>query len=76
MATWIKWWKNKNIVIMMCIMFGAVGLSALFAQILAYPWNLITVILICIPSGITARKLITKEIDKLMERLEQENESN
>ena len=46
MATWIKWWKNKNIVIMMSIMFGAVGLSALFAQILAYPWNLITVILI------------------------------
>ena len=46
MATWIKWCKNKNIVIMMSIMFGAVGLSTLFAQTLAYPWNLITVILI------------------------------
>lgn len=71
MANWFKWWKNKDIVTIICVLIGAVVVSALCAVFIVEPWNAIVAIVIAIAAGITARKLITNAIDKWLKSQEQ-----
>ena len=76
MANWIKWWKNKDIVTIMCVLIGAVVVSALCAVFIVEPWNAIVAIVIALAAGFTARKLTIKAIDNWVKNQEQKRGTN
>ena len=64
MAELFKWWKNKDIIIIICLLIGTVVISALCAAFIVEPWNAIIAIVLALVGGFTARKLIIKALDK------------
>ena len=71
MANWIKWLKNKDIVTIMCVLIGAVVISALCTVFIVEPWSAIVAFVIGIAAGFIARKLIIKAIDNWDKNQEQ-----
>lgn len=51
MSNWIKWWKNKTVMNIMYILLTTVISSAISAIFIPWPWNLITVLIICAIGG-------------------------
>ena len=68
MGTYVKWWKDKLLVLIFTLGFLAVGLSALFAILFPNYIGLIIVIVICIACGIPMRLLINKKIEEISNR--------
>lgn len=62
MAEIIKWWKNKNAVLIICTGVLSVVIAFLFAYFISWGWILSLVI--AIAGGITMRIFINKLIDE------------
>lgn len=59
-ATWIKWWKSKDAWTIIGAGLLAMAISFCAVYFLYWPWNLIGVIIPCIPAGIIIRKTLIK----------------
>lgn len=59
-TTWVKWWKSKDAWIIIIAGLLAMATSFCSAYFLQWPWNLIGVIILCIPAGIIMRKTLIK----------------
>lgn len=68
MGTFVKWWKDKLLVLIFALGFLAVGLSALFAILFPNYIGLGIVIVICAACGIPMRLLINKKIEEIANR--------
>ncbi len=67
--SWVKWYRSKTAwVIIIAAVVAMVG-AFLCAYYLAYPLNLITAIVCCVPSGIVMRM----ELKKVMAAIIEEN---
>lgn len=62
MSKWIKWWKNKTVVTIISILLTSVISSAIAGVFIPWPWNLITVLVICAIGGISSRKIAIKAL--------------
>lgn len=69
MAEWIKWWKDKTILAIFGVGILAMVLSFLTSYYLSNPFNWLLPILVCIPCGLTIRKLIVKKLKETFENL-------
>lgn len=69
---WIKWWKNKAFVTILCIMLSGVICSVISAILLPWPWNLIAVLVICVACGISSRIIGIKELERISEEINEE----
>jgi hypothetical protein len=68
MGTYVKWWKDKLLILIFVLGFLAVGLSALFAILFPNYIGLCIVIVICAACGIPMRLLINKKIEEMVNR--------
>ena len=63
----IKWWKNKLAVALMCTAIGSVIIAFLFAYFISWGW--ILSIVTAIVGGLTMRRIAVKLIEKEIEKL-------
>jgi hypothetical protein len=68
MAEIIKWWKNKNAVLIICTGVLSVVIAFLFAYFISWGWILSLVI--AVAGGITMRIFINKLIDEFASKNE------
>lgn len=61
----IKWWKNKNFCILLAILLTAVVVSALLGQFVPFPYNLISILVVCGVSGFFARKKLIEVLKEI-----------
>ena len=62
MSNWIKWWKNKTVVNIIRILLITVISSAISGIFIPWPWNLITILIICAIGGLSTRRIAIKAI--------------
>jgi uncharacterized membrane protein YccC len=62
MSNWIKWWKNKTVMNIIYILLTTVISSAISAIFIPWPWNLITVLIICAIGGLSSRSIALKAL--------------
>ena len=62
MSKLIKWWKNKTVMNIMYILLTTVISSAISAIFIPWPWNLITVLIICAIGGLSSRSIGLKAL--------------
>ena len=72
MSNWIKWWKNKTVMNIIYILLTTVISSAISAIFIPWPWNLITVLIICAIGGLSSRSLAFKALFGEDERISEE----
>lgn len=63
----IKWWKNKNAVILITVGVLAVVLSALATIFIPEPYNWIVLGILIVSGGITMRIYLLKVLKNLVE---------
>ena len=63
----VKWWKNKLVVALMCTAIGSVIIAFLFAYFISWGW--ILSIVTAIVGGLIMRRIIVKLIEKEFEKL-------
>jgi uncharacterized membrane protein YccC len=62
MSNWIKWWKSKTVMNIIYILLTTVISSAISAIFIPWPWNLITVLIICAIGGLSSRSIALKAL--------------
>lgn len=61
---WFKWWKDKTFMSVLIIALIAMASSFLCARFLPDLWKIPAVVMICLPSGISIRRIIIKRIEE------------
>lgn len=64
----VKWWKSKFAWTIIGITLLVMILGLISVLFIPEPFNIITVILLCVPYGLVMRKLISKKILELTEK--------
>ena len=64
----IKWWKNRLVVALICTALASVIIAFLFAYFISWGW--IISILIALIGGLIMRKLIVKLLEQQFEKLD------
>lgn len=62
---WVKWWKDKTILMILIIGLIAMGLSLISALLIPSAYCLCAIIPICGIAGIVVRLVINKRIEKI-----------
>ena len=65
---WIKWWKNKDFCIVLASMLLTVVISALIAQFIPFPYNLVIIIGLCIVNGFIVRYFGSRMIKNILKK--------
>ena len=63
---WIKWWKNKDFCIILASCLLTIVISAIIAQFVAFPYNLIIILVLCAINGFIVRKFGTRMIKNIL----------
>ena len=74
-AEWIKWWKSKTAWKLIGIGATAMIGSLCAALFLPYPYNLISVIAVCTPCGLSMRKIIINALIRVISKKNEETEA-
>jgi hypothetical protein len=70
MSTWVKWWKDKTFLKILGISLLAMGISFGIAMIdPGNTWCAVGAILAACSGGLVIRKVITKKLDEIADKL-------
>lgn len=65
---WIKWQKNKDFCIILASGLLTIAISIVIAQFVAFPYNLIIIIALCIGNGFIVRHFGSRMIKDALKK--------
>lgn len=74
--TWIKWWKNKDAVVLLLMVLAVMGIVFVTVYYFNNPLGLVAGAVELVAGGIMIRKQAWKILDAIAEWLERRNDDN